>query len=126
MTILSNIWHYILDENNNIIPTKDYEVIGKFYEDKRRIIRRTYIRNKRISTVMLCLDHDYEWEMSELISGRNQYAPNPHPIVFETMIFADGVWSDIFGDRYRTYKEALAGHREAVRMVIKEFRENKE
>jgi len=117
----SSMWHYILDENKNVIPTKNYKLIGDFYESNKKIIRKTYIKDIEISTVFLTIDHDYNFDI--LLSNWNGGKPNPMPVVFETMIFCDEESLDGYQDRYRTYKDALAGHREAVRLVIKHIRD---
>jgi hypothetical protein len=55
-----------------------------------------------VSTVWLGIDHNH-W------GGR--------PILFETMVFAEGSTMDHHCDRYHTEAEAIAGHENVVGMV---------
>lgn len=118
----ASLWMYILDENNNVVATKDYDLLNQFNMSGRRIVRQNEIRDKLVSTVFLSVDHDFNFD--DRLIRFNEDKPNPKPVVFETMIKCrEKGWLD-YQVRYRTYKEALAGHREAMRMVIKEMREN--
>jgi hypothetical protein len=106
---------YILDENNNPIKADPLTASNFKYDNhgktKRAIVRQTSIRNYWISTVFLGLDHGYN------LTGRKDY----QPVLFETMIQKDEVFMD-YQERYYTWKEAQQGHRETVRVVIKEIR----
>lgn len=122
----SYVWHYILDENKKVVPTKDYALINDFYRSHGRIIRRTCIRDKLISTVLLHTDHDFEYESLEILMNLKESKPNPNPIIFETMICCKSEgWLD-YEERYMTYPEALKGHRLAVRRVINSIRTGKQ
>ena len=55
-------------------------------------------REFTVSTIWLGLDHGYDGKLA----------------IFETMVFADGSWSDLYCDRYATEEDARAGHQEAV------------
>lgn len=115
----SSIWYYILDENKNIIPTKDRNLAEQFLCSENKIVRQTHVRHKMVSTVCLSIDRDFSFDNF----GKT---PNPNPVIFETMIHCDiHGWLD-YQKRYRTYKEALAGHRRVVRSVILVMRVNKE
>ena len=48
-----------------------------------------------VSTVWMGLDHNFG-------AGR--------PLIFETMVFSDGLTGDVDCDRYSTEAEAMAGH----------------
>lgn len=109
--------YYLLDENKNIIPLSSFEefVESKIYNGINRIIRHTYLGKILISTVFLGIEHGFlEIE----------------PVLFETMIFMNGEDDphnlDQYQERYKNYKDALKGHRRAVRMVINFLRNNKE
>ena len=91
---------YYLDDDHNIIATKDIEEWGKFFESipKRRV---GFFENENcaISTVFLGIDHGFN---------------GIDIILFETMVFdkkGDGgsVWR-----RYKTWDEAEKGHAEIV------------
>jgi hypothetical protein len=57
----------------------------------------------RVSTVWLGLDHGFD---------------NSDPVIFETMVFADGdTAADEWMRRYSTEKEALEGHAEIVTVI---------
>ena len=115
-------WQYILDENNNVIPTKDYDLVKEFLMSDKKIVRQTTIRDFFVSTVLLCIDHD--WSYDRQVIRWNKSKPNPNPIVFETMIRneKENIWL-AYQERYRTYKQALEGHKCAIRFVIKEIRD---
>lgn len=55
--------------------------------------------DRRISTVFLGMDHNF-------FGGP--------PILFETMIFAVGSYSDLYVERYQTWGEAEEGHQRIV------------
>lgn len=113
------LWMYILDHNKNVIPTKDPLMAEAFLQGTDRIVKQTYVREKLISTVFLPIDHDFLWDIKH---PRNP-KPNPSPLVFETMIFAAPHFGqEEYCERYSTYKEALKGHRNTVRMVIQQLR----
>ena len=92
---------YLLDENK-----KPYEVplqeSYKVYEDPdMKIVQQEKVGDSFVSTVFLGLDHSW--------------GDQDGPILFETMIF-DGHF-DQFQRRYKTYDEALQGHKDTVEMV---------
>lgn len=61
-----------------------------------------FVDGKRISTTWLGIDH--------------QFRDGP-PLLFETMVFDDGSWNDIYCKRYTTWKEAEEGHKATVQWV---------
>lgn len=108
-----HLW-YALDENKNPYPC-DAMTASKSME-KVTHVRFNNIKkyNVKISTVFLPINHSYS------------IYPNARPVVFETMIF----WNkneelDQYQERYCTWQEALEGHRNAIRLVIRSIRENK-
>ncbi len=66
-------------------------------EDK--IVARDVIDGFLVSTVWLGVNHNFD---------------GGEPIIFETMIFPEGNWSEVYMDRYSTREQALAGHEVAI------------
>lgn len=79
---------YALDKDRAPVPSK--RPIG----DR---VDLTEVDGFRISTVFLGLAHGEDYD------GR--------PILFETMVFPDGEWSDTYCERYAAWDEAKAGHK---------------
>lgn len=78
---------------------------AKWYEtshDQRRVAEDV-ISGKRISTVFLGTDHNF--------------ADDGPPLIFETMVFEDGDWDELYCDRYASWDEAEAGHAKAIDLV---------
>jgi hypothetical protein len=75
--------------------------------DRRVGFKQLWLGMVDVSTVWLGLDHDYTWFSAT--------EPNPHPLIFETMIFVKGC--SVWQRRYSTKEEALAGHKAAQRMA---------
>lgn len=103
---------YKLDENKNPVPCSIEEAEEVYRNEKIKRVRFNRIEKYKIdiSTVFLPLDQNH--------FGKGK------PIVFETMIF----WNEKeelhhYQEQYCTWNEALKGHRETVRMVIKILRE---
>lgn len=65
----------------------------------RRVVARTQVGQLFVSTVWLGIDHSW--------------GGGP-PLIFETMIFGPGLWSELWVERYPTEVAALAGHDRAV------------
>lgn len=118
-----NTGRYILKDKKSI-PEPELLKWGKWMQDKKnRIVKQTNVGNYLVSTVFLGLD--YEFEML-LVTPPENY----NPLIFETMIFdisstnEVGFHDDVFDymERYRTYEEAIEGHKVAVRYVKKEIK----
>lgn len=80
-------------------PVEVYDVLewAAWFETADRIVKQTELADDvRISTVFLGLDHGF----------------GGPPKLFETMVF--GGWDDGNQWRYGTWKEAEAGHEQAV------------
>lgn len=58
-----------------------------------------------------------DWAVSTVWLGVNYNFGLGPPIIFETMVFADGEWSDLYMERYATEAEAKVGHELAVARV---------
>lgn len=74
-------------------------------ENSNRVVRQSYKNGYLISTVFLGIDHNH-------IKGGQ-------PILFETMIFKNGSWMDLYCCRYSTEQEAIEGHKEAEKWASK-------
>lgn len=94
---------YILDTDGRT-PKKIDSVYdwGKAREKQNRIVAKTLIREVKVSTVFLGLDHGF------INAG--------HPILFETMVF--GGEHDGFMNRYSTWEEAEKGHNVICEMIV--------
>lgn len=108
------IGSYIL-KNKRVIKEPDTMKWARWMQDStERNIDRTNIGPFLISTVFLGLDYDH------LFAGEKK--KNYKPLIYETMIFYKEddkikMAFDGYQDRYRTYKDALEGHKKAVQMV---------
>lgn len=102
----------------------DWESI---YEPGNNHIAETYmwLGLIRVSTVWLGLDHDFTYRYKNINDS------NPHPLIFESMVFIEGGWTNINMLRYSTEQDALEGHKLLVKYycnplnVIRDVREYK-
>ena len=94
---------YILKDGKPV-PENDVLKWSRWFEDsdQARIVARINFGNIGVSTVFLGLDRSFGGE---------------EPVLWETMIF--GGEHDGYQRRYTSREEALAGHDEAVEMVVK-------
>lgn len=67
-----------------------------------KFVGNEYLEGLRVSTVWLGLNHGF---LSEDIE------------IFETMVFPEEEWSDLYCKRYTTEEEAIAGHAAVVQLV---------
>lgn len=107
--------HYILNEKKEVISVNREESYAWQALDfnKTRQVGLTKInKDVRVSTVFLSVDHGF-------YAGGADSDINYQPIVFESMVFKDG--EDIDCIRYRTFKEAKAGHKRVVERMKKKF-----
>ncbi len=91
---------YILDKDHKIIEAT-LEEFGLFFSPefhRDRIVRQERVGGAFISTVFLCLDHNYRFD-------------GP-PLLFETMIFPEAVY-DHYQTRCCTWDEAVIMHQQA-------------
>lgn len=91
--------YYILNDNNEVVPTNDVNEFGQFMSSGRKVVLQEQHEGLFISTVFLGLDHG---------DGAGE------PIVFETMIFQGGSYSEIYARRYCTFNDAVIGHHEVM------------
>ena len=88
--------HYILNDKHEIIEV-DFMTWGRFfnYAENRRVALDE-VNGKKISTVFLGIDHNFE---------------EGEPLLFETMVFGK---DEEDCERYSTWKEAEEGHKKMV------------
>lgn len=99
--------HYDMDGK----PIELLEWANKFEHSDRQIDRTwMWFGLVRVSTVWLGLDHDFSRPLDKV---------NPHPLIFETMIFIHGRGDKMW--RYSTKDEAKAGHAAAVKFCRNPF-----
>lgn len=92
--------NFILDENGDPVRCGDIGKWANWYKTAERHIGDDVVKNIRVSTVFLGVDHGW---------GRDR------PILWETMIF--GGKHDDYQERYASKQEALAGHQRALSLV---------
>lgn len=76
-------------------PCSDYSLA-----DQNRVIQQDIVGRYFISTVFLMIDHAYG---------------GGAPVLWETMVFPDNTFSEVYCERYTSYVDALEGH---VRTVM--------
>lgn len=92
-------------------PLSTLEWAEVFEKTEDRIIgqKKLWFGRIEVSTVYLGIDHDFGYYPAT--------RPNPHPIIFETLVFVRGR-----GDgpmvRYSTEDEARRGHKRMIRMFL--------
>lgn len=88
------------DKNGNSITMSDW---GELSRDRGyKFIGDDTLHGLRVSTVWLGLNHGFLNEDIE---------------IFETMVFPEGEWSDLYCKRYTTEAEAIVGHSYVVQRV---------
>jgi len=104
---MSEMRYAVLDKDHNVVPLDidDREAAmrewGRFFEDtENRRVGVDEIGDVRVSTVFLGLNHAFFSE---------------EPLWFETMVFGGDHDQDM--ERYATWEQAEAGHREVVRRL---------
>lgn len=91
------------------VPTDNFLELPMSSE---RQVKSEIINEFVISTVFLCLDHQYD-----------QDGP---PLLFETMIFPLGTFTNIFSQRCSTWDQALEMHEKAKKWLLEQVIESKE
>lgn len=96
---------YLLNPDKSITATEDFALWATWFEasaqNGSRLVGKTYVNGYLISTVFLGLDHGF---------GSLDF-----PALFETMVFKDQQSGET--RRYKTYDEALEGHKAMVRWI---------
>lgn len=95
-----NRWHYILNDDHTVtdVPLLTW---AKRFEKADRRVKTNWIKDIRVSTVFLWIDHNFsnDWP----------------PLLFETMVFW---YEDEMTKRYATRDEAVAWHDRIVEEVM--------
>jgi hypothetical protein len=84
----------------NVIETNDMLDWAKWMETGNWIVKQETLKDSRISTVFLGLDHSFCGGV---------------PLLFETMVFGGKLDQEM--DRYSTYEQAEKGHQAMVERV---------
>ena len=90
---------YILD-GKVAIKCEDLTTWAKGLEGNNRDVGKDAVKDTRISTVFLGLDHSF--------------GDGP-PLLFETMVFGGALDGEM--DRYTTWEDAKQGHKEMIKKV---------
>ena len=88
------------------VPEPDLLKWARWFEEADRHVEDDTVGLWRVSTVFLGLDHSFSLD-------------GP-PVLFETMVFYSGgdrPYLDHYMQRYRTWDEAVCGHRKILQMV---------
>lgn len=94
---------YILVDKK-AVPCPDlYEWARWIDKRSNKVVANDVVNRFRISTVFLGIDHGFD--------------DGATPVLFETMIFPEDSWEDLFCQRYTTYHEAEATHKRVVELV---------
>lgn len=93
--------NYILEGKTPVICNDIVKWVTWFAKENRHVGNDRLPNDIHVSTVFLGIDHSF-------ISGSE-------PVLFETMIF--GGEHDQYQERYRTWEEAEAGHKAAVKLA---------
>ena len=89
------MWYKLVDKKP--VPCDDMTQ----FERLNRTVGKTELPDgRRVSTVFLALDHNF--------------GEGGDPILFETMVFGPDDFNEHDMERYRTYEEAVEGHRMMV------------
>lgn len=107
----SDEWQQGMLKVESMLGDKAYKIVKQDYTPKKKYW---------ISTVWLGLDHSFTYSLED---------PNPHPIIFETMVFSGKaemdtelgfkVREDYYQERYSTEGQALRGHARALKKYTK-------
>jgi len=99
--------HFYLNDDHSVTPCD----VGKWSEQFEEMSRNNtkhvvddLVNGKRVSTVWLGTNY--------------RYGDDVPPQIFETMVFAEGSFQELYCDRYATWDEALAGHKKAIQWVL--------
>ncbi len=103
---VGNLFYY-LNDDYSVRPCTLEEWMVQFIkmkEEKTHVMASDTVNSRLISTVFLGQNHSY-------FGGE--------PILFETIIFSNGLLQlDNHWDRYSSWEEAMKGHKEAIDWVL--------
>ena len=95
--------YYLLDKDKKPYPVSLEESFQVYKDKDMKITQQDKIGNILVSTVFLCMDHNW-WNSSSNV-----------PVLWETMIF--GGEHDGYQERYTSHEDALLGHQRALDLV---------
>lgn len=105
-------WGY-LDECKNIVPCSLADLVERcgvnFFELPDHFVADDYYGEMRVSTIFLRFDHNFMARIG--FGGTSEW--------FETMVFESR--KPVWGRRYATYADALAGHQAVLTQVMNGF-----
>lgn len=90
---------YRLGSNGTPLPEPDTLTWARAMEGDRRVAE-TIVDGYRVSTVFLGIDHNF---------GRGKL-----PVLWETMVFPEDSYHDLYYERYTSVDDALEGHQRVV------------
>ena len=90
-------------EGTKTIPCRDVLEWAVWFEGRNRHVAKDIAHGCTVSTIFLGLDHSY--------------GMGGPPLLFETMVFPPGSWSELWSERYSTWEEARHGHKRAIQWV---------
>ncbi len=95
---------YLWDpQTHRVWQVDDLIAWGTALQTLDRKVAKENVLGLKISTIFLGLDH--------------RLGGDGPPLLFETMVFREGDWTDLECQRYEHYEEALAGHSAIVQDV---------
>jgi hypothetical protein len=104
--------YYFLNEDHSYRPCSNEEWGSQFSNFEKRCVSKEKVN---------------EWEVSTIWFGLNMNIfSQTNPLVFETMVFKDDNYIEIYHDRYSTWDEAVEGHQKAIEWVKNGCKENSE
>lgn len=96
--------YYLLNEDKTTTPVNMLTWVEN-QDPNNKIVKQDYVtfmgKEFQVSTVFLGIDHGYDGI----------------PLLFETMIFHKGTFTDLFCERYHTYDQALSKHEHIVKVM---------
>jgi hypothetical protein len=73
---------------------------GEIMEDvEQKVVKQDRVNGLLVSTVWLGMNHNF---------GEGE------PLIYETMVFPEGSWEEMYMERYTTREQAIAGHEVAL------------
>lgn len=89
------LFYVLAEDGKTPIAEPDMQKYGEFFHDiGKRTVAKTTVGNCEVSTVFMCLDHNY--------TGSGD------PVLWETLVFGGAM--DGYQLRYQSYDEALSSH----------------
>lgn len=95
---------YLLDANHEPVPEPDWFKVARFMESSERIVLQHEIGECFVSTVFLCIDHNFGGDK---------------PVLFETLVYGGPL--DDHMERYTTWSDAVAGHMGILRVLAEQL-----